>query len=191
MHSIRATLVAAALLLAAAAPGGAQDIDRPAQATYYYGCNAERVCASATFFMQYVEGDPVNADYWIDTYIHWYGVGGALTGDAALRTVPHTMGLWDPISIAPSLDLCTYPTSHLRSACAIRWFTTMGQRVPRDFAPTDMFIEIGIGADSELRPLSSGVVHLTAVPEPATVALLGGGLLALGSIGAVRRRRQG
>lgn len=35
----------------------------------------------------------------------------------------------------------------------------------------------------------TSVTRVTAAPEPTTVALLGGGLLALGGFGAVRRRR--
>ena len=175
----RTIAVAAGLVVASitmAAPARAQLLEYA-----YAGCNALATCATATLFVDALTRDAVSvvADLrWTDD------APGALAGPStASFTVAGASGGWE----RGGASVCEYPTGFPRTSCRATFQPVFTVRVAPDFQPTTMTMLVGYGVTESLFPASTAPLTLTAVPEPTTAVLLGGGLLGLALL--ARRRR--
>ena len=206
MRSLRAAITAAGLSLALVAPAAAAQYDLggfvgPVTLTHYvYESNGvfDEVCpiylclnavvasgqdASGQFFARLVQFNPTfdvaafNNEWQTHVNFEILTIWFAYTYDT-----PH----------GPTEDVQTFSpdddyieTDRQRAPITAGPFNV--EYVENHLAYDGSWMEAGGNWGARFEPTS--VTQVTAAPEPTTVALLGGGLLALGGIGAMRRRQ--
>jgi hypothetical protein len=144
----------------------------------YTGCNLQGTCATASLFYDSMtrEAIVVGAD------IRWAAdAPGASTGGLTVS------GLFRPWELP---NWCVYPATGPQTHCEIGFAPRFPISIPLDFRPTTMHLGIGYGRTEFGDPVTTAGLTLTAVPEPATLTLLATGLLVLGGLVALRRRRR-
>jgi len=148
---------------------------------HFAGCNSLGTCGTATLFVNSLTG---RAEAVSGRVVWAEGTSGLVAG-AFLggSPIPGLGGAWERTG-------CQYPSRTVATTCGFGFLPLSPPLLPADFQPSTVGITVGYGATDDGRPVSVAPLALIALPEPASLALVGSGLLALGGLVRRRKRRQ-